>query len=326
MVKIATHLHEVELYCHNLSMMQQAIGKHSSNFKRLLPIIIAIAAVVALVGIVTVNRSHDSTKKAYIVASNYPLQQAAQQVVGKRAIVANLTPGGSEPHDFEPSARELAEVKNAQIFLYNGAGIDPWADDVAADINGVAVNASRLVPLIALAGGSDPHFWLDPQLYSLIVAELNTAMKKIDPANSATYQANTDRYLTQLAALSSDYQRALGSCKTRTVVSSHGNLGYLALRYGFRVEAIAGVNAELEPSSGRIAELVELVKSMKLSHILTEPLLDDKTARTIARETGVRTLVFDPIEGAKTSDQQGNNYYDIQKKNIKALQTALGCR
>ena len=62
--------------------------------------------------------------KPQAVTSFYPLYYLTAQIAGDRAEVKNLVPAGTEPHDWEPSARNVADIKNASIFVYNGAGFE----------------------------------------------------------------------------------------------------------------------------------------------------------------------------------------------------------
>src|SRR3989338_3146145 len=69
-----------------------------------------------------------------VTASFYPLAHFAQQVGGDLVSVQNMTPAGSEPHDFDPSPRDVADLHKSNIFLYNGAGLEPWVPRVLPDL------------------------------------------------------------------------------------------------------------------------------------------------------------------------------------------------
>ncbi|HET7876634.1 MAG TPA: zinc ABC transporter substrate-binding protein, partial [Methylomirabilota bacterium] len=68
-----------------------------------------------------------------VVASVYPVYEFTRMVAGDDAHVLSLAPAGVEPHDWEPSPQDLVRVERARLFVYNGAGLEPWAERVAAE-------------------------------------------------------------------------------------------------------------------------------------------------------------------------------------------------
>lgn len=292
------------------------------NSKRIALLAILVVAVGAAIFGMT-RTSTSSSNKVSVVASFYPLYDFAKNVGGNKVSVSNMTPAGSEPHDYEPSPKALVDAEQSDVFIYNGGHLEPWTDKFVTDYENVAVKASRNVSLLPDA---NPHFWLDPVLAKQIVTNIRDGLIKADPANTNYYNKNADAYIAKLDKLNQAYKTGLAGCQQHTVISSHDAFGYLAKRYNIEIIPIAGLSPEEEPSAARLAELSDIVKNKGIRYVFFESLVSPRLADTIAQETGAKTLVFDPIEGLSVSDQQhGKNYLSIQYENIENLRTALAC-
>jgi zinc transport system substrate-binding protein len=268
-----------------------------------------------------------------VVASFYPLYEAAQRVGGAGVKVTNLTPAGSEPHDVELNTRQVDRIEDADLVVFLGRGFQPALEKAAARAKGAKVDIlDDLGSLLPAPDGDDklvvdPHVWLDPRLFKQIVAEVAGALAAADPANRATYEANAGAYTGQLDELDAAFAAGLASCARRVVVTSHAAFGYLAGRYGLSQEAIAGLEPESEPSPKRLADLAGRVRTEGSTTVFYETLVSAKVARSLAREAGVTTAVLDPLEGLSDADAKaGRTYLSAMRENLDALRSALGCR
>ncbi|HSD56287.1 MAG TPA: zinc ABC transporter substrate-binding protein [Candidatus Saccharimonadales bacterium] len=291
--------------------------------KKILLTLLLVAGIAGSIVAITRSDSPTSSKRLQAAASYYPLYDFAKHVGGDKIDVTNLTPAGTEPHDYEPSPKVLISAQDSQVFIYNGGHMEPWAQKFLGDYSHTTVKASQG---ITLRPGQDPHFWLDPVLAQQIVNNIRDGLTKADPQHKDYYYQNAVNYNQQLAKLDKAFSGGLASCQQHTVISSHEAFSYLAARYNFTVEAIAGLSPEDEPSAERLTSLSTLVKDSGIRYVFFESLVSPRLADTIAQETGAQTLVFDPIEGLSETDQkQGKNYITIQYENLKNLQQALTC-
>jgi zinc transport system substrate-binding protein len=266
------------------------------------------------------------TGKISVVASFYPLYDFTKNIGGEKISVINMTPAGSEPHDFEPSAKSLADAQKADLFVYNGGTLEPWTSGFLESYSGNIVKASNNIDLIHESNGNDPHFWLDPVAAQKIVDNITAGLIKVDSSNKDYYLKNSKEYKAKLKKLDDDFKNSLVSCKTRTIITSHQAFSYLASRYNLNPIPISGLSPDEEPSAGKLAEISNVVKDQNIKYIFFESLTTTRLADTIARETGAKTLVFDPIEGLTDQDiKQGKNYINTQYENLQNLRTALSC-
>lgn len=261
-----------------------------------------------------------------VVASFYPLAEFARQVGGDRVKVVNLTPAGVEPHDFEPSPRDIATVYGANLLILNGAGFDAWAERLRSDMEARGVRVLDMARAMNTFS-PDPHFWLDPVFAAREVEAIRDVLIEINPVDAEGYRARAEGYLAELAALDRAYRDGLASCAQKEIVTSHAAFGYLAKRYNMIMVSIAGLSPEEEPSPRKLAEVSTLVRERGIRYIFTETLASPKLAQTITDETGAGILVFNPLEGLTEEEiNSGENYISIMKANLKNLRRALLCQ
>ncbi len=269
----------------------------------------------------------NSDGKLSVSASFYPLAFLAEQIGGEFVNVLQVTPDGVEPHDYEPTAKQVAQSMEADLFLFNGGGVDGWAEKLSPELINNDGKALRAMSTIQKNGVSDPHVWLSPRLMKTLVPKIETMMSERDPVHNTEYKINAQLLIEGLEILDADYQGGLKDCSLRTVVVSHNAFRYLARDYHFTTLAISGLSPEEEPSLKKLAEIATIVKEQGIKHIFFETLVSPKLANTLAEEVGATTLVLNPLEGL-TPEQRKNNetYFTLMQKNLSNLRTALQCQ
>lgn len=173
--------------------------------------------------------------------------------------------------------------------------------------------------------GADPHIWLDPVKYAQVARGVEKTLAKADPGHATAYAKNLKSLTGKLDTLNTEFEDGLRDRTSDTFLTTHAAFGYLAERYGLVEEAVNGIDPESEPSAARIKALHTLAGSKHVSTVFFETLVSDHTAKTLAGDLGLRTDVLDPIEGI-TAKSRGGDYIEVQRSNLKALQTALGAK
>jgi len=283
--------------------------------------LLATSALVALAGCGG-GADDAAARRINVVASFYPLFEAAERVGGPGVRVTNLTPAGSEPHDLELNTRQVDRIEDADVVVFLGHGFQPALEKAATRAKGTRVDIlSELGTLLPAPEGDDklsvdPHVWLDRRRFKQIVAEVSAALVAADPANGPAYQANAAAYSRELDDLDAAYAAGLGTCARRVVVTSHAAFGYLAGRYGLTQEAVAGLEPESEPSPKRLAELSARVRAEGTTTIFYETLVSPKVAQSLAREAGVATAVLDPLEGLSADQAKAGGTYPTRHRSF----------
>jgi len=266
-----------------------------------------------------------SSGQMTVVASFYPLALAAEQIGGRHVAVTNLTRPGAEPHDIELTTQDVATVSSAGLVIYE-KGLQGAVDKAAESQAGNhALDVAPAAHLnLRLSGTLDPHFWLDPQRYSEVVATIATRLSGADPANKADYEKNAKAFEVKLAILSKDFAAGLATCQRRDFVTSHAAFGYLAQRFGMKQIAINGINPDQEPNAAQIAAVSTSAKANGVTTVYAEPLASPAIAATVANEIGAKVAMLDPIEGL-TAQSNGRDYFEIMRSNLQALRAGQGC-
>lgn len=313
---------------------------------------VVIAAVIAVSGLsgrgdYNNANTQNATEKGRlrVIASFFPMYEFAKNIGGDRADVSVFIPIGDEPHGWEPPTQEIVEVQNAQIFVYNGEGMEAFIPSFLANDsfpNTTFVRASEGIPLMGAdvqqmspdeakpvidQGGKDPHVWNDPILAEQEVRNIANAMEKADPSNAQYYEANAQAYIAKLAKLDRDIKSGLGHCQTRTFVSFHNAFNYFTERYNLTDYWISGMAPEAEISPQDLARVEDVAKQNHAKVIFSEDLVDPKLAETLASDVGATTKILSPLEGINdTEKREGVTFLDKWYQNLSSLKEALGCQ
>jgi zinc transport system substrate-binding protein len=271
-----------------------------------------------------------------VVASFYPLYFIAERVAGRYNDVVDLTPPGVEPHEYELTVRQVAQIDLARVGFYE-RGIAPSIDQAMTnDSPDHALDVTQVVHLAAPVAGSgvestsdqkDPHFWQDPTLMAQATTAFARTMAQADPAHATYYRAQGRRLVSDLQRLDAAYRSTLASCRVHTVVVSHDAFEYLARRYaadGIDVVPIAGIEPDAEPSLQRLHDLSTLIRARGVTTVFFETLASPALAHSLAGDLGLRTAVLDPIEGLSSADPHAT-YLTLMRQNLAALAKAGEC-
>ncbi len=285
--------------------------------------ILAAAAALSILtscGVSTDEPSDTGSDKIQVYTSFYAMYDLTRAIAGDSADVYNLCPTGSEPHDFEPTAAEMAELTDADVFIYNGMHMEPWTDSVSETLSGsdvIIVEASADVPHVT--ENYDPHVWLDPENAYAQMEAIANALIQADPGNRGYYTARLEECRGKIDKLDDDYKTAVSGFSSHLIITSHEAYMNLCDAYGLIQTAVNGVDNSEDPTPTRMAEIEELINANNIKYIFTEPLSTSKIVETIAEDTGCDILVLDPFEGS-TEDK---DYFTVMYENLEALKTAL---
>lgn len=295
-----------------------------------------IVTATALTGCATASPSPPSGTEISVTVAAYPLQFLAERIIGEAGTVTNLTPPGTEPHDLELSARQIAELASTDAVIYL-AGFQA-AVDAAIQTAPPKLTVDATTGLTGLAGsepaepgeaghdqeGRDPHVWLSPPNMVTMTQTISAALSAAKPELAENFGANATKLTRELDALDADFASGLANCQVSQFITSHAAFGYLANEYGLTQIGIAGLDPSEEPTAARIAEVQRLAKEYHVTTVFFEVLASDAVAKSIAGDLGLKTAVLDPIEGI-TKDSAGSNYAEVMQSNLSALRAANQC-
>jgi zinc transport system substrate-binding protein len=308
---------------------------------------IVLAVGLLMVPLVSSPSIAKSRPEIQVITSLFPLQEFARAVGGERAEVHMIFPPGAEVHTAELKPGDVAKISEADIFIFLGPSMEPWADRVVKALQSkslVIVEASRELPFMQddqgeggkdlhsrshrHKGKADPHIWLDFSLCLKMVDSILSAFLKKDPDQAVSYQENAQAYKAKLTDLDRRYQESLASCQHRQMIlGGHAAFGYLARRYGLEQIALSGVSPHDEPTPRRMAGIIDHIRKRGVKYIFAEEMVHPKMSQTLAKEAGVSVLILNP-GGNLTADQARRKltFLDLMEKNLQTIQMGLECR
>ncbi len=286
------------------------------------------------------------TKKLTVITTLFPLYDFAKNIGGQYAEVFLLLPPGVESHGFEPTPKDIIRINRANIFIYTGKHMEPWAQKILKGIDNkalVIVDSSKKVKLIKGADDHshshghkhdhahemDPHIWLDFENAQKMVDNILEGFIAADPANEPVYRKNAENYKSILRELDNKFREGLASCKTRYFIhGGHYAFGYMAKRYGLNyISAYHGFSPDAEPTARRLRELIRNMKKHDIRYVFYEDLISPRVANVIAKETGAELLKLHGAHNITKEDwDKGVTFAEIMRQNLVNLKIGLQCQ
>ena len=257
------------------------------------------------------------------IASFYPIEYILIELTGTPNLVENITPLGAEPHEIELSPDAIIKLQDSKYVFAIGGGFQPSLESSVSSLENKVFIIDNLFPNSKI---SDQHFWLDPILMKDSVDLIAKKLIELDPNKAIKIEQNKVELINKLDKLDLTFKEKLSNCKFDTIITTHEAFGYIAKRYGFKQESIAGYSPENEPSPKRLNQLVTLISKLEIKTIFTENLSSDKLAKALASETGIKTENLNALEYLTKDEQEnGKNYISIMQETANKLSDALEC-
>jgi zinc transport system substrate-binding protein len=292
------------------------------------------------------------TKQLTVVTTLFPLYDFTKNIVGAKASVTLLLPPGVEAHSFEPKAGDLLKVNTADLFIFTGKFMEPWADNLLKGIDNkkiLVVDASKGIALVEGESGRrhsqgdgkkhndlghnnhgkfDPHIWLDLGNAQKMVTNILEALAARDPANKDFYKKNSDAYIMKLVDLDMQYKKDFLNCKKNLFIhGGHFAFNYLAKRYNLQYISAYHGSPDSEPSPQRIISMKKKIQKNNIQYIYYEELIAPRLANVLARETGVQLLKLHGAHNISKEDfERGISFVAIMEENLKNLKAGLECQ
>ena len=285
----------------------------------------------------------DSDRPTVVVTYSV-LGSIVEQLVGDAATVTTLIPDGQDPHEFEPSAKDIESLNNASIVVSNGLDFEEGLEKTLENAKTAGVNifmAGDHITVRELSdedddhadeattdttvvkeeehdhGAFDPHLWLSPAAMLEMLPELS---KAVGAAIGADLSAQLETLVAELTALDSKIQEIIGGIKCE-LVSGHDEMGYFADRYGCEVigAIIPSFSTTSEASAGELADLKAEVATHDVKAVFTGLGTSPDVAEQLATELGVKAVTLSThfLDGAA-------NYQAFMLRMVNQIAEALG--
>ena len=292
--------------------------------------------------------------KAFKVVTTFlPITLFTRAVAGDCATVTALIPPSLGPHDFQAKPGDLTALRQAGVLVKNGLEMEGFLGKLVAAAENpqlVVIDSSRGVATLESAehgdgpghdgdhdhgddhghdhghdhGAVNPHIWLDPLRAVRQVATIRDGLIQADPSCADGYRRNAAAFTAQLKQLNSEIASQLEPYRGKTFVAFHDFAPYFAQRYGLKADYLVDV-PELNPAPADLQRVAAEVKSSQLKALLSEPQEGNRSFNTLAKDLGVKVVVFDPMETAtEEASRNPATYVSVMRRNVADLRQAFG--
>lgn len=273
-----------------------------------------------------------------IVTTIGMITDMVENIGGDHVEVHGLMGAGIDPHLYVASEGDVELLQNADIIFYNGLFLEAQMDEILKQIaerkTAVAVaegiDESQLLPWATYEDEFDPHVWFDVQLWMQAAEAVRDTLVEVDATNAADYQANAERYLSELAELDTyvKEQAALVPAEQRVLITAHDAFHYFGRAYGFDVRGLQGISTAAEAGTADVRALADFIVERQIPAIFVEssvPVRNIEALQAAVRNRGYEVA----IGGELFSDAMGNpgtpegTYVGMVRHNVDTIVGAL---
>ena len=280
----------------------------------------------------------------HVVTTTSILGDVVANVVGEQGQVTVLMPAGVDPHGYQPSGADAAALRDADLVVAIGLGLEENLVDAIAAAEAEGAHLLELAPHLDPRpydedehadeddhdhGPLDPHVWFDPVRMAdgarLIGDELASLA-------AGEWNARADAYAAELLAVHEELEAQFAALPdaARRLVTNHDALGYLADRYDLEVigTVVPGTSTQAEADARAFAALVETIEDAGVDAIFTENIetagLADQLAREVAARGGPEVAVVSLYTDALGEPGSGaETYVGLLRENGRRIVEAL---
>ena len=312
---------------------------------KLKKIITGVLAAFMLAGCAPKQQKNQTKLK--IVATTFPQYDWIREIVGKdnpNVDLQLLMKNGGDLHSYQPTAGDIANISDANLFVYVGGESDEWVDDALKEKTNKDMKVVNMMQTLGddideeeegLEKESedhdheeieyDEHVWLSLKRAQKIVKAIADELGELDSTNAKKYQENAEAYIAKLAALDKSYESTVNTVKNKTwIFADRMPFHYLAKDYGITTyAAFNGCSTETNASFNTIVSLAKYADELGIKHIMTIEGSDKKLAKAVIENTTDKNqdiLTLNSLQSVSQSDiDKGLTYYGAMEENLKVL-------
>lgn len=319
-------------------------------FSYILSIFILIIIMTIAISIYRKNdtsSNNTDNSRIQIIATLFPEYDFAKQIVGDKADVKLLLSSGVESHNYEPTAKDMIEILNSNLFLYTGTDLEPWTADIVETLsqtNSKIINVAENITLIKLEEFEekfinseilddedehhhdeeiyDEHIWMSPQNAIIMIDNILDAICEQDPENAEYYKKNAEDYKEKINKLDNEFKSVIENAKTKEIaVGGEFAYAYFVDYYNLKFVSVYKNCGEGEdPSIAKVKSVIDYINKYNLPAVYYEELSEGTVAKMISEETNAKALVFYSIHNG---DINKDSYVTLMEKNLENLKKGL---
>lgn len=286
------------------------------------------------------NNASAGSGSLKIITTNFPPYDFVRQISEGTVIPKMLLSGGQDSHSFEPTAKQIIEISEADIFIYTGGESDAWVENILESIESDVIFIRMMDYVEPICSEEehtheegehhehehsheeyDEHVWTSPKNAIEIANTISVAMNEADPDNITTYKNGFGTLYSELSALDKELSEAAENLSSPLIFGDRFPFLYMSRDYGIEYyAAFSGCSSETEPSAAKMTELIEAAKEYNVSKIYHIEFSTEKVANTVAEAVGAETALFHSCHSVSDEDlKNGETYVSLMRKNIEAM-------
>jgi manganese/iron transport system substrate-binding protein len=276
-----------------------------------------------------------ASRNPKVVVTNTVLCDLTKQIAASTIDLVCLLAPGSDPHVYKLTPEARQSIEDAKLVMYGGYDFEP---ELIKSIK----SSSNLAPKLAVnelavpqpqqfeedgKSTTDPHVWHNAKNGARIVAVIEANLKKLVPAQAATYQQNTQKLTAEITQLDTWIKTQINTIPAdkKILFTTHDALGYYSKAYGIPVDALEGVSTEEKPNAARARELVDKIKKTKVPTIYAELTLNPQLIKAVAQAANVKVSTQEIYaDGLGEVSSSGGTYQQMLVSNTKSIVEGLG--
>ena len=287
-------------------------------------LIYSILFITTLVSCSQIKTNKDKERLS-IYTSFYPIYEFTSRIVKEKANVINITPLGHEPHGYQLTTKDIAKLhSDADLILLNGLGLEHWKDSLPETLNKKSFIVTDDIVKLEINGVIDPHVWLNPLNAIKEMEFITKKVSELDPKNKDYYLQNYNLEKANFEKLDKEIEEKTKKFKNKNIVVSHAALGYFCNRYNLNQIYVDGLSPEDEPTPKAIENVINVIKKYNINTIFYEELVSDSIAKSIAKQTGAKCELFNPLGALDNKGNPKINYLYIMRENLDKFCKACG--
>ena len=282
-------------------------------------------------------------ERIQVVTTTTNLRSLAEAVGGDRIAAVSLVPANLDAEEYQPKPQDVSRLRNARLVVRVGLDYDLWFDRLLAQAGGPEikrggpgyVDASYAIATLEVRGvtvgpgdghahgNGNPHYWLDPKNAEIVTANILEGLARVDPANTAIYEANRQAFLARLDGKLKEWETKLAPLRSKPMVGYHNSWPYFARRFRLDFVHFIEIKPGVPPSPSHLARVIATMRARKVPIVVREPHEPERDVAFVAGKTGASIVVLAASVGAlpRTDD-----YISLFDANVEALLSARAMR
>jgi zinc/manganese transport system substrate-binding protein/zinc transport system substrate-binding protein len=278
-----------------------------------------------------------------VVTTTSDLRSLVEAVGGDRVAATSLVPANFDAEDYQEKPQDVVRVKSARMVVRVGLDYDLWFDRLLAQAarpeiqRGGAgyVDASYAIAVLEVRGmnvgpgdghahgSGNPHYWLDPKNAEIITGNILETLARLDPPNSALYEANRTAFLARIGDKLKEWENKLAPVRAMPMVAYHNSWPYFARRFRLEFVGFIEIKPGVPPAPSHLARIIAAMKARGVRIVIREPHEPERDVAFVAARTGASVVILGASVGALP---RAYDYISMFDANVEALASAAAMR